>query len=202
MTVHTRPRHCQSFTLHLWDTRPQGRPCPWRIAPSQALLPPQPPTPVCEGLPTAWSGCCGSRNTLAHCPVSSLGEKGEEALAGALGTALPFAAHRKFVSSPIPPPWLIWRRQDKPHIPPVCPSCLSLAAPVGRRCQGTGQHCHCTVTALPGHTPSWHTHSSFWDTHQYPSTRIHRCFPKLPAWLCSSAHVCEHTYSPCAAHRH
>lgn len=53
---------------------------PWRTAPSQTLLPPQPPTPACEGLPTAWSWCCGSRNTLAHCPVSSLGEKAEEAL--------------------------------------------------------------------------------------------------------------------------
>lgn len=94
------PWPCQSFTVPLCDTWPQGSP---RTAPSQTLLPQWPPTPECEGLPTAWSGCCGSRNTLAHCPVSSLGEKGEEALAGVLGTALPFPAHRKSASSPIPP---------------------------------------------------------------------------------------------------
>lgn len=139
---------------------------PRRAAPSQTLLPPQPPTLACEGLPTAWSGCCGSRNTLAHCPVSSLGENGEEALAGVLGTALPFPACRKFVSSPIPPPHLVWKKQDKPHIPSVCPSCLSLAVPACRRCQGRG------TGAVLSHTPS--------GTHTAPPGTRSRIPPRGP----------------------
>lgn len=190
-----QPRHGQSFPLHLWDTRPQCRPGPWRTAPSQTLLPPRPPTPVCEGLPTAWCGCCGSRNTLAHCPVSSLGEKGEKALAGVLGTALPFPAHRKFVSSPIPPPWLIWKRRDKPHVPPVCPSCLSLAVPACGRCQGRGQRCQaaqglCSATHPRGtHTAPPGTRS------RIPPHGSTGAFASSLHGLASSAHVCEHT--PC-----
>lgn len=41
------------------------------------------PTPVCEGLPTVWSVCCGSRNTPARCPVSFLGGNRGKAIAGA-----------------------------------------------------------------------------------------------------------------------
>lgn len=178
------------------SNRSSARAGPWRTAPSQTLLPPRPPTPACEGLPTAWSGCCGSRNTLAHCPVSSLGEKGEEALAGVLGTALPFPAHRKFVSSPIPPPWLVWKRQDKPHIPSACPSHLSPAVPACGRCQGKAS----AANALPGrhggcaqpHTLVAHTHPS-WDTQQRPSTWTHRCFPNSLHGL-APVHTCVNTH--------
>lgn len=174
------------------SNRSSARAGPWRTAPSQTLLPPRPPTPACEGLPTAWSGCCGSRNTLAHCPVSSLGEKGEEVLAGVLGTALPFPAHRKFVSSPIPPPWLVWKRQDKPHIPSACPSRLSPAVPACGRCQGKAS----AANALPGwhggcaqpHTLVAHIHPLL----GHAAVPLHmdpQVLPKLPARPSSSAHV-------------
>lgn len=135
---------------------------PWRTAPSQTLLSPQPPTPACEGLPTAWSGCCGSRNTLAHCPVSSLGEKEEKALAAVLRRALPFQLTGNLSAAPFHLPGSFGKAGQTPHsfcVPELSqPGSASVQEVPGQR-PALPLSCQASTGAVLSHTPSRDTHS-------------------------------------------
>lgn len=152
--------------------------------------PPMAPTPECEGLPTAWSGCCGSRNTLAHCPVSSLGEKGEEALAGVLGTALPFPAHRK---CQLPHSTSLGKGRINPTFLPRA------RAASAWQCQRAGG-----ATAQPGqHRGCAQPHTPVAHTQPHLAVSLHTDPQVLSQPACiAPVHTCEHTHPPCAAHRH